>query len=188
MMRQCVPDADLAELTREGADFCAILPSDWPEPVELQAKRFAFAWAAAHHGTSSSKMAKPAASVGIDVELWTPEQANTTGSGARRGGVRRRALVRQRRHHRHPCFVVGLSKVRGDQQGAQIRYNAKVRSLRDALRNESKSSPTMKRFVPRRWSMRAARGPTSLAKWPARESCRCGHAGAIFSFRRRSIG
>ena len=31
MMRQCVPDPDLAKLTRAGAEFLRKLPSDWPE-------------------------------------------------------------------------------------------------------------------------------------------------------------
>src|ERR1044071_5644632 len=33
MMRQCVPDPDLAQLTRDGAAFLRKPPGDWPEPV-----------------------------------------------------------------------------------------------------------------------------------------------------------
>src|SRR5581483_1831380 len=36
MMRQCVPDPDLAALTRDGAAFLRNLPQDWPEPVQLK--------------------------------------------------------------------------------------------------------------------------------------------------------
>ena len=36
MMRQCVPDPDLAKLTRDGAVFLRNLPADWPEPVQFK--------------------------------------------------------------------------------------------------------------------------------------------------------
>ena len=36
MMRQCVPDPDLATLTRDGATFLRHLPDDWPEPVQFK--------------------------------------------------------------------------------------------------------------------------------------------------------
>ena len=36
MMRQCVPDPDLAKLTRAGAEFLRHPPSDWPEPVQFK--------------------------------------------------------------------------------------------------------------------------------------------------------
>src|SRR5258705_12389991 len=36
MMRQCVPDPDLATLTRDGATFLRHLPDDWPEPGQFK--------------------------------------------------------------------------------------------------------------------------------------------------------
>ena len=41
MMRQCVPDPDLATLTRNGATFLRHLPDDWPRTGAVQAKRLA---------------------------------------------------------------------------------------------------------------------------------------------------
>ena len=36
MIRQCVPDPALAQLTRDGAAFLRNLPSDWPVPVQFR--------------------------------------------------------------------------------------------------------------------------------------------------------
>src|SRR3970040_1600987 len=36
MIRQCVPDAALLTLARNGAAFLRELPPDWPEPVQFK--------------------------------------------------------------------------------------------------------------------------------------------------------
>jgi D-arginine dehydrogenase len=74
MMRQCVPDPDLAKLTRAGAAFLRNLPKDWPEPVQFKQNGSLLLGS----GESWHKLQKDAEvgrSLGIDVEAWTPERA-----------------------------------------------------------------------------------------------------------------
>jgi D-arginine dehydrogenase len=74
MMRQCVPDPDLATLTRDGATFLRNLPSDWPEPVGFKQNGSLLLGS----GAGWNKLQQDAMvgrSVGIDVVLWTPAQA-----------------------------------------------------------------------------------------------------------------
>ncbi|MGH7794814.1 MAG: NAD(P)/FAD-dependent oxidoreductase [Candidatus Binatia bacterium] len=74
MVRQCVPDPDLATLTRDGAAFLRELPRDWPEPVSFKHNGSLLLGS----GASWIKLQKDAETgrrLGIDVELWTPEQA-----------------------------------------------------------------------------------------------------------------
>ena len=112
MMRQCVPDPDLAKLTRDGAAFLRNLPADWPEPVQFKHNGSLLLGSGAgweklkQDGEIGRSVGVPASSSG------RRNRAIRTGAGARRGRIRRRALVRQRRHRRHSCFAVGLSKVR----------------------------------------------------------------------------
>ena len=114
MMRQCVPDPDLAELTRDGAAFLRNIPADWSEPVQFKQNGSLLlgsgaGWEKLKHDAEIGR------SVGIDVVAWTAEQVKQQVTVLQRRRVRRRDLVRQRRHRRYPCFVVGLSKS-GDQQ------------------------------------------------------------------------
>lgn len=74
MVRQCVPDLALDELTREGAHFIRNLPEDWPEPVQFKQNGSLLlgsgkGWEKLQHD------AKLGRSVGIEMELWTPQQA-----------------------------------------------------------------------------------------------------------------
>ena len=74
MMRQCVPDPDLAALTRAGGAFLRQLPNDWPEPVGFKQNGSLLlgsgaGWQKLQHDAAIGR------SVGIEVELWTPEQA-----------------------------------------------------------------------------------------------------------------
>src|SRR6185369_13080002 len=70
MMRQCVPDPDLATLTRDGAMFLRHLPDDWPEPVQFKQNGSLLLGSGA--GWSKLKQdAESGRSVGIDVVLWT---------------------------------------------------------------------------------------------------------------------
>jgi D-arginine dehydrogenase len=59
MMRQCVPDPDLATLTRDGATFLRHLPDDWPEPVQFKQNGSLLLGSGAV-GASSNKMPKAA--------------------------------------------------------------------------------------------------------------------------------
>jgi D-arginine dehydrogenase len=74
MVRQCVADLALDELTREGANFIRDLPEDWPEPVQFKQNGSLLlgsgkGWEKLQHD------AKLGLAVGIEMELWTPEQA-----------------------------------------------------------------------------------------------------------------
>jgi D-arginine dehydrogenase len=74
MMRQCVPDPELAGLTRDGAAFLRNPPSDWPEPVGFKQNGSLLLGS----GAGWDKLQRDAAvgrSVGIGVDVWTPEQA-----------------------------------------------------------------------------------------------------------------
>src|SRR3970040_360394 len=74
MVRQCVPDPDLAALTRDGTAFLRELPRDWPVPVSFKRNGSLLLGS----GASWIKLrndAETGGRLGIDVELWTPEQA-----------------------------------------------------------------------------------------------------------------
>lgn len=74
MMRQCVPDPDLAKLTRDGAAFLRNLPSGWPEPVQFKQNGSLLLGS----GEGWEKLKRDAAAgrkLGIDVVEWTPQQA-----------------------------------------------------------------------------------------------------------------
>jgi glycine/D-amino acid oxidase-like deaminating enzyme len=74
MMRQCVPDPDLAKLTRAGAAFLRNLPSDWPEPVQFK-QNGSLLLGSGESWRTLQKDAEIGRSLGIDVEWWTPDQA-----------------------------------------------------------------------------------------------------------------
>jgi D-arginine dehydrogenase len=76
MLRQCVPDADLLGLTRDGANFIRNLPEDWPEPVQFKQNGSLLLGSAAGWA-KLQRDAEAGRSAGIDMELWTPEQAKT---------------------------------------------------------------------------------------------------------------
>jgi D-arginine dehydrogenase len=74
MVRQCVPDLSLANLTREGANFIRNLPEDLPEPVDFKQNGSLLLGS----GKGWEKLQRDASiglSIGIEMELWTPEQA-----------------------------------------------------------------------------------------------------------------
>jgi D-arginine dehydrogenase len=74
MIRQCVPDPALAQLTRDGAAFLRKLPSDWPVPVQFKQNGSLLlgsgkGWEKLRHDVELGR------SLGVDVTLWNPEQA-----------------------------------------------------------------------------------------------------------------
>ena len=76
MIRQCVPDPDLARLTRDGAAFLRNLPADFPDPVPFKQNGSLLlgsgkGWEKLRHDTEVGR------SLGVDAMLWTPEQAKS---------------------------------------------------------------------------------------------------------------
>ena len=74
MIRQCVPDPDLARLTRDGAAFLRNLPADFPEAVSFKQNGSLLlgsekGWDKLRQDTEVGR------SLGVDARLWTPEQA-----------------------------------------------------------------------------------------------------------------
>ena len=115
MIRQCVPDSALAQLTRDGAVFLRNLPSDWPVPVQFKQNGSLLlgsgkGWEKLRHDTEIGL------SLDVEVSLWTPEQAKKPCSGPQRSGIRRRGLVRYGRDYRYSRALVGLPES-GNSQG-----------------------------------------------------------------------
>ncbi|HMA81990.1 MAG TPA: FAD-dependent oxidoreductase [Candidatus Binatia bacterium] len=127
MMRQCVPDPDLAKLTRDGAAFLRHPPSDWPESLQFKQNGSLLLGS----GAGWSKLQRDAEEgrrVGIDVELWTPEQA------------KRQVPVLQQAEFEGAvwCASDGIIDIHAllsgylkgaTGGGARVRYNAAVRAI-----------------------------------------------------------
>ena len=74
MIRQCVPEPALFELTRAGAAFLRNLPDDWPEAVSFKQNGSLLLGS----GSGWKKLQQDAEigrSLGVEVDLWTPLQA-----------------------------------------------------------------------------------------------------------------
>jgi D-arginine dehydrogenase len=74
MIRQCVPDPALLELTRDGSRFLRALPGDWPEAVEFKQNGSLLLGS----GAGWVKLQRDALlgrSLGVEMELWSPERA-----------------------------------------------------------------------------------------------------------------
>jgi D-arginine dehydrogenase len=128
MMRQCVPDPDLAKLTRAGAGFLRNLPSDWPEPVQFK-QNGSLLLGSGDSWTKLKQDAETGRSVGIDVVPWTPEQAKRQVpvlEGAQFEGAIWCASDGIIDIH---SLLSGYLKA-ATNNGARIRYNAKVQSIR----------------------------------------------------------
>ena len=74
MIRQCVPDQALAQLTRQGASFLRNPPPEWPMPVEFKQNGSLLlgsgkGWEKLKHDAEIGR------SLGVDVTLWTAGQA-----------------------------------------------------------------------------------------------------------------
>ena len=134
MMRQCVPDPDLARLTRAGAEFLTNPPSDWPEPLNFKQHGSLLLGS----GASWNKLkqdGETGRSVGIDVEFWSPDEA-IRHVPVLEGAEFEAALW---------CGSDGIIDIHAllsgylkfaAERGAQIRYNAKIRSVRALFGNE----------------------------------------------------
>ena len=129
MLRQCVPEAPLAKLTRDGAAFIRNLPSDWPEPVTFKSQGSLLLGS----GEAWKKLERDAETgrkLGIEVALWTPEQA------------RRHVRVLDGAQFEGAiwCGTDGIVDIHAllsgylkaaASRGAAIRYNVQVRSIRE---------------------------------------------------------
>ena len=130
MMRQCVPDPDLAALTRAGGAFLRQLPSDWPEPVGFKQNGSLLlgsgaGWQKLQHDAAIGR------SVGIETELWTPEQAKRCVpilQGAEFEGAAWCATDGIIDIH---ALLSGYLKA-SVRNGARIRYGCAVRGLRNS--------------------------------------------------------
>jgi D-arginine dehydrogenase len=74
MIRQCVPDPELARLARDGAAFLRNLPADFPGPVPFKQNGSLLlgsgkGWDKLRQDTEVGRR------LGVDARLWTPEQA-----------------------------------------------------------------------------------------------------------------
>ena len=74
MIRQCVPDPDLLALTRDGSRFLRNLPADWPEPVQFK-QNGSLLLGSGDGWVKLQCDAELGRSLGVEMELWTPEQA-----------------------------------------------------------------------------------------------------------------
>ncbi len=186
MMRQCVPDAALAKLTREGAEFLRNPPRDWPEPVGFK-RHGSLLLGSGESWNKLKQDGETGRQVGIEVEFWTPEQAIRQ-VPVLEGAEFEGALW---------CGSDGIIDIHAllsgylkyaASQGAQIRYNAKVSSIRALSSNEVE-------VVTHRETIRAKTLVNASGAWAnliahmagARE-LPCGLAGVISLFRRPSIG
>jgi D-arginine dehydrogenase len=127
MLRQCVPDPELAGLTRDGATFLRNIPSDWSEPVQFKQNGSLLlgsgaGWEKLKHDAEVGR------SLGIDIVSWTPEQ------------VKQRVAVLQRAEFEGAvwCASDGIVDIHAllsgylkaaTSKGTQVRYNRKVRAL-----------------------------------------------------------
>jgi D-arginine dehydrogenase len=130
MMRQCVPDPDLAKLTRDGAEFLRHPPSDWPEPVQFKQQGSLLLGSGASW-TKLKEDAETGRRVGIDVVPCTPDQARRQVpvlEGAQFEGAIWCASDGIIDIH---ALLSGYLKAAAG-AGARIRYHAKVQSVRNA--------------------------------------------------------
>ncbi len=74
MIRQCVPDVALLELTRDGSRFLRNLSQDWPEPVQFK-RNGSLLLGSGEGWAKLQRDAELGRSLGVEMELWTPEQA-----------------------------------------------------------------------------------------------------------------
>ena len=128
MMRQCVPDPHLAELTRDGAAFLRNIPADWPEAVEFKQNGSLLlgsgaGWEKLKHDAEIGR------SLGVDIVSWSAEQ------------VKQQVPVLQHAQFAGAvwCASDGIVDIHAllsgylkaaTSRGAQARYHRKVRSLR----------------------------------------------------------
>jgi D-arginine dehydrogenase len=127
MMRQCVPDRDLAMLTRDGAAFLRNPPRDWPEPLHLRQNGSLLIGSGA--GWSRlQRDAEESRRVGIDVVLWAPEEAKRQVSVLRQAEFEGAVWCASDGVIDIHALLSGYLKG-ATGSGARVRYNTAVRSI-----------------------------------------------------------
>src|SRR5688572_4959733 len=130
MIRQCVSEPALFDLTRDGAAFLRNLPDDWPEPLQFK-QNGSLLLGSAEGWKKLQKEAEIGRSLGIDVELWTPREA------------RRQVAVLENAQFDGAvwCATDGVIDIHGllsgylkyaTGHGAQVHYGGDVRAIRRA--------------------------------------------------------
>jgi D-arginine dehydrogenase len=130
MLRQCVPEPDLAKLTRDGAAFLRNTPSDWPEPVQFKPNGSLLLGS----GEGWQKLKRDAAvgqSLGIDVVLWSADQAKRHVPVLRQAEFDGAIWCASDGIVDIHALLSGYLKAAAS-KGAQVRYNRKVKSIRPA--------------------------------------------------------
>ncbi|HEX2932851.1 MAG TPA: FAD-dependent oxidoreductase, partial [Candidatus Binatia bacterium] len=128
MMRQCVPDPDLAKLTRDGATFLRNLPDDWPEPVQFKQNGSLLLGS----GRGWEKLKNDAATgrnLGIDVVEWTPQQAKQHVSVLKNAEFEGAIWCGSDGIIDIHALLSGYLKS-AISKGARVRYGSRVQSLR----------------------------------------------------------
>jgi D-arginine dehydrogenase len=128
MIRQCVSDPAVAWLARDGAAFLRSLPPDWPVPVQFKQNGSLLlgkgeGWQKLEHDAEGDR------ELGVDVELWTPEQAKrhvpVLNDAEFDGAVWCESDGVIDIHALHSGYLKAATT-----KGARIRYGAKVEAIR----------------------------------------------------------
>jgi D-arginine dehydrogenase len=127
MVRQCVPDRALDELTREGAKFLHNLPADWPEPVDFK-QNGSLLLGSGKGWEKLQQDARVGLSVGIEMEVWTPQQARSRVPVLRDAEFDGAAWCGTDGVIDIHALLSGYLKAAAA-KGAKIRYGANVRSI-----------------------------------------------------------
>jgi D-arginine dehydrogenase len=128
MIRQCVPDPALAQLTRDSAAFLRALPADWPVPVEFKSNGSLLLGS----GAGWVKLQQDAESgrrMGIAMELWSPEQAKRRVPVLRDAEFDGAAWCATDGIIDIHALLLGYLKA-ASSRGARIRYGSAVRAVR----------------------------------------------------------
>ncbi|MDH3446335.1 MAG: FAD-binding oxidoreductase [Deltaproteobacteria bacterium] len=128
MVRQCVPDVSLDGLTREGANFIRNLPDDWPEPVDFK-QNGSLLLGSGQGWDKLQKDAQLGQSVGIEMELWTPDRAKRHVPVLREAEFDGAAWCGTDGIIDIHALLSGYLK-RATAQGTRLRYGAEVRGIR----------------------------------------------------------
>lgn len=128
MMRQCVPDPELARLTREGAAFLRDIPSDWPEPVAFKPNGSLLlgsgeGWEKLKHDAEIGRRA------GIDVLRWSVDQAKKRVPVLKQAEFDGAIWCASDGIVDIHALLSGYLKAAAS-KGAQIRYNCRVEAIR----------------------------------------------------------
>jgi D-arginine dehydrogenase len=127
MVRQCVPDRALDELTREGANFLRNLPADWPQPVDFK-QNGSLLLGSGQGWDKLQRDARIGLSMGIEMELWTPQQAKDSVPILRDAEFDGAAWCGTDGIIDIHALLSGYLKA-GGAKGVKVRYGAAVRSV-----------------------------------------------------------